>query len=62
MTYQAGEHIYDPSGNEWVITQVWEYEDHLCMALIGASGEVSGQMGGLKVPYEDGGTLMVTRK
>jgi len=61
MEYKAGEHIFDPEGNEWVITQVWDYKDHLCLALIGASGAVAGQMGGLKVPYEEGG-LIVNRR
>lgn len=61
--YNLGERIHDPDGNEWMITNKWDYKDQLCLGLIGTSEGVLGQMGGTKVDYEEeGGLTAVVRR
>jgi len=43
----------DQEGNEWVITQVWDYENYLCMTMIGRSIRVAAQLGGIRIPYRE---------
>lgn len=56
--YESGKSIHDPEGNEWMIGNVWDYKESLCMFLVGVSQKVAGQMGGFKVDYEDGGVMV----
>lgn len=51
--YTIGKNIKDPEGNNWIITQMWETNSHLCLGLIGGSGAMYGQMGGVRFPIEE---------
>lgn len=59
MEYKIGNTIYDPDGNEWMITHKWDYKDQLCLSLVGTSDGILGQIGGTKVDYEEEGGLTV---
>lgn len=60
--YEVGNVIHDLNGSEWRITNVWDYKNFLCMHLIGMSGQAAGQVGGLRIPYEEeGGAAVITR-
>jgi len=51
--YRVNNSIMDQEGNEWVITQVWDYENYLCMTMIGRSIRVAAQLGGIRIPYRE---------
>jgi hypothetical protein len=51
--YRVANHITDPSGNEWVVAQIWEHPKHWDYALLNVATGEHGDLSEVKETTDD---------